>query len=300
MGPDDGRIRDEQIVADHLDPTGDRLREQGDAGGGVLGERVLDRNDREPFAPLDERRAHRVRVERTAVASQVVVAAVPELRRRDVEGDAHLCGGVVTGPFDGRAEQRKCTFVALELRPPAAFVGDAATTTLLMQEGTGGDVDLGCPLQCLGHARGARSNDEQVLDVEAAIGMGTAAEDLDLGEWQSGDRAPTVGEVPPKRCSACCGAQPCIGHRGGDGHVRTDRGPMLVRLELAEAGIKRGLIIDRQSPDGRHQQRRRMVDHLTHVEATDARTTVPSFRRLAAARARAGRRDGTSAHIAGT
>ena len=75
---------------------------------------------------------------------------------------------------------------------------------------------------------------------------------------------------------------------------------MLVRLDLSEAGIERGLIVDCDAQESRTQKRGCMVDHLAHVEATEARATVPSFRRLPAAGARTRWRDGTPADIAGS
>jgi hypothetical protein len=57
-------------------------------------------------------------------------------------------------------------------------------------------MDLGHPVQCLGERGRSARHDEHVLDVDPPAGVGTAAEDLDLGDATAIDVA--TAALPPR------------------------------------------------------------------------------------------------------
>ena len=167
----------------------------------------------------------------------------------------------------------------------------------LGQDPARGAVDLGRPVQRLREAGGTRADDQEVLDVEAAGGMGAAAEDLDLRQRQR-DRLATA-EMAPERQPARRGGRVRRRHRHRDRGVAAQP-PLVGRaVELDQPCVDRGLV-------GRIQAEQRRPDvSLTlataRVTSRPPNASPPSRRstRLAGAGRGAGRRDRPAAGTAG-
>ena len=123
--PDSVGVGDEKVVADHLDALADGGGEGGEALRVVLGERILDRQDRIALDPSQQHLAEPIRVELAPLEAEPVTAVAPEFRGRHIEGDRHLVARRVAGALDGAHEIVERFLVGGEGRPPAAFVGHA-------------------------------------------------------------------------------------------------------------------------------------------------------------------------------
>ena len=85
---------------------------------------------------------------------------------------------------------------------------------------TGGTVDFRRPVEGLGEVVGVDGDDHEVLNVDAARGMGAAAEDLNFGQRHRVGRG--AAEMNPQRlvrCGCCCVGS---GHRDSDDGVAAE------------------------------------------------------------------------------
>ena len=206
--PDPPGVRHQEVVADH-EAAAPHLPGEGDeALRVVLGQRVLDREDRIAAEPAEQQLDHAARVQLPAVAGEPVAPVAAELAGGDVERDRHLLVRPEAGPLDRPRQHRQRRLVVGELRPVAALVGDALEQALLGQELAGGAIDLGRPVQRLGEARRTRADHQEVLDVQPARGMGAATEDLDLRQRQAARprRRPDDAKAAGRAAAAACAA----------------------------------------------------------------------------------------------
>ena len=86
-------MRHQQVVADDLQLCARRVGEAREAVQVVLGQRVLDRDDRIALDPAQQHLDHAVGIELARFQRQPVAAATAELGGRDVERDGHLRAG---------------------------------------------------------------------------------------------------------------------------------------------------------------------------------------------------------------
>ena len=103
-------------------------------------------------------------------------------------------------------------------RPPATLIGNAGKPALLRHQAAGGDIDLVGDFERFVETRSARHHDHEVLDIDAAAGMGAAAEDLDFrqrdrGCVHSGQRCDATAERRA-RCGGSMEKTPRAGDRG--------------------------------------------------------------------------------------
>ena len=89
-GADPAGVGDQEVVADDEAAAPHLAGEGHEALRVVLGQRVLDRDDRVAGEPAQQQLDHAARVELAALARQPVAALAAELRGRDVERDRHL------------------------------------------------------------------------------------------------------------------------------------------------------------------------------------------------------------------
>ena len=178
------------------------LREHLHAGDVVLGERILDRHDREPIDPAEQDRTPLLSVEGPVVARQAVRAVGAQLGGGDVERDAHVAPGDEPARSDRLDERLEGFLVAVERRPPSALLGDAGQPAALVEPAAGGPVDLARPVEGFGEGGGAGRHDEEVLHVDAAVGVRAAAEDLDLRHRQRSSRRAAALATAARRVDA--------------------------------------------------------------------------------------------------
>src|SRR5262249_36262378 len=116
------RARDEEVVADELELRSERLRVRAPAVPVVLGEAVLDRDERVLRRPLlvarlEVARRHGALLAREGLA--LVAAVLRELARGDVEGERDVLAGLPLGRLDRRDQEVERGVVRLELRREA-------------------------------------------------------------------------------------------------------------------------------------------------------------------------------------
>ena len=283
------RAGDEIIVADHLDAVADRGGEALEPLVVILGERVLDRQDRIAVEPTKQHLGQRVAVELALIEAKTIAAALTEFRRGDVERQADILARNEAGAFD-RAHQRvERLLVGRERRPPAAFVGHALEEAAVGHDRARGAIDFGRHFQRLGEAFGARRDDHEILDVGSPSRMRAAAKDLDLR--QRNDRLSLAQEMAPERQAAACGRGMKDAERNGGQRVSAE--PRLVRrpVEGDELGVDRGLVerveADQRGRDFSCDPGKRIL----HVETAEALASIALVDRLAAPARGAGRRN---------
>ena len=145
------RVRDEQVVADELDPVAEPTGELGPAGPVVLGQAVLDRDDREPVRPVGPEIDELAGLERPAflredVARHAAIAAaalLDQLARRGVERDREVLARPVAGPLDRPEDHLDRGLVRGEARREAALVALAGRVAVLVEDRPERGEDLG-------------------------------------------------------------------------------------------------------------------------------------------------------------
>src|SRR5205085_2394542 len=110
-------------LADDLHPLAQLPRESLHCRRIVLGERVLDRDDRVAGEPPGEERMQLARGKAAVLEPEVVAAAAMELRRGDIQSDADVDTRLEACIGNGADELDERFLVAFERRPVAALVG---------------------------------------------------------------------------------------------------------------------------------------------------------------------------------
>ena len=107
-----------------------------------------------------------------------------EIAGRDVQRNGGLFARRVACALDGLHEERQDGFVAVEVGPEAALVGQAQILIALLENVAGRVIDIVGDLQCLSIGASAGGDQQEILDIGAPVGMSAAADDLDLGQRQ--------------------------------------------------------------------------------------------------------------------
>src|SRR5207247_3342279 len=113
-------VRDEEIVTDELHPVAQLGRERLPSRPIVLGEAVLDRDERIAVRPAPIERDHAGGVEGSLLSRQRVLPAREELGRRRVKRERDVSAGVVSGLLDRGEDELDGLLVAFEARRRAA------------------------------------------------------------------------------------------------------------------------------------------------------------------------------------
>ena len=147
-------VRDEEVVADELDAAAEPVGQRLPGGPVVLGEAVLDRDDREAVGEVGPEVDHPVAVERAALALEHVDAVAVQLARGRVERDRDLVA--VTGAL-GSLEDRLAGVVGrAEVGREAALVADARREPALLEQRLERVVALDADAERLGERRRRR------------------------------------------------------------------------------------------------------------------------------------------------
>ena len=123
---------------------------------------------------------------------------VPELARRDVEREEHVVARLVAGLRDRFEHQVDRLAVGRQARREAAFVADPGGMPLLLQDAAQRVEDLGAGAKRLGERRGADRHHHELLEVDAAVGVRAAVEDVHHRHRQHG--AAVRAAVQAGRC----------------------------------------------------------------------------------------------------
>src|SRR5262249_55801794 len=115
-----------------------------------------------------------------ALAFEAVRArlCVVELRRSDVEGDADLAAGLITGLLDGLHDDIECRLVVAQGRREAPFVTDSRAELPVGQNLLEGVERLGTGAERLAKAVETERHDHELLYVDAVVGVCAAVDDV--------------------------------------------------------------------------------------------------------------------------
>ena len=271
------RIGDEEVVADQLNAITELLCQLRPGVPVVLGEPVLDRDDREPFAELGPERWHLSAL--LLAALEAVDAVVEDLARRRIERDRNaLAVARALGRLEDDLDRR---LARLEVGREAAFVPDAGREPALFQQLLQRVIDLGADPQTLAERRRADRNDHELLQVDRVGRMSAAVDHVQHRHRQR--RRLLATEVAVE-------GLPRLGSRGlrdreRDTEDRVRAEPPFVRrpVELDQAAVEPGLVGSVQ-PGHLAVDLGDVRDRLRHALAAPLGTTVAQLDRLVHAR----------------
>ena len=146
----------------------------------LLRTRIFDEQHRIARAPVRQTCDPLRRMIRRGVCAQVVIVMPVELVRGDVERDGHVVEWFETGLFDRSREQLERRFIAGDIGPEAAFVGNAAQLTGRRQDFAERVINPRTPVECRAPVRNADRQRHDVLQIDATLRVGAAADDLNL------------------------------------------------------------------------------------------------------------------------
>ena len=171
-----GDVGDEQVVADDLDLVADLAHQRAPAGPVVLGQRVLDGDDREVVDPLGVDVGHLVGGQ--AAALEGVAAVGEELGAGHVEGQGDVGAQLEAGGLDGGGDQLERRDVGRQVRREAALVAQSGGQALLLQHALERVVDAGTHLEGLAEGRRTDRSDHELLHVDVGVGVRAAVDDV--------------------------------------------------------------------------------------------------------------------------
>ncbi len=275
-----------------LDRRAEPGRQAGPARPVVLGQAVLDRDDREPLRPPGDRVHHLARRQGPA-PEQVGPVGPEEPAGGQVEGDGHVGAGLPAGALDRLGDQGDGLLGRGRGGAEAALVPHERGRAPLGQQGGGGVVDAVHPLDRRLEIGRAQRHGQHVLDVHPATGVEAPADDVHHGERQG--RPPITGEVPPQRHAPRHRAGPRAGGGDGDGGVGPEPRPVPGPVEVDHGPVEGALVRDvhaGQPLADRPPHRLQRTLHALAAEAADV--AVAALDRLvpASGRARGGLGEG--------
>ena len=144
-------------------------------------------------------------------------------------------------------------------------------------------IDLGGGGERRVEAVGAGDHHHEILDVDAPAGMGSAAENLDLGQRQAGRAAVEIGDMPPERDAGRGGARVQDRQRRRDGRVAAETRFQRRRVERQDRRVGAGLIGRVQILERGGDTFARSRQSLSDIETLQGRSAVAQIDRLARA-----------------
>ena len=287
-------VRDEEIVANELDPVPDRAGQMLPAIPVVFRHPVLDRDDRIAGAPvlieLDERR----RIERSPFALELVLAFLVELARRGVEGDRHILARLITGLLDCLHDQLQRVFVGAQVRRKTALIPHSGRQALLLQHALERLVDLGDRAHRFAEPRCADRAHHELLQVDRRVGVRAAVEDV--GHRQREQRRIVPAEVSVERNAPGLGGRVRHGKGYAENRIRAE--PCLVRrpIELDQRLVDALLVVDIEIPQPARDLALDVAHRPGHALAAVALgVAIPELDGFVHAGRRARRNDGATA-----
>ena len=294
------RVRAEQVVADQLDLRSEGRRDPRPAVPVVLGQRVLDEDDRVAVDPFAPERDHLRRAARRPVRLERDVGTVaPHLARRRIETDCDVGPGTVAGLPDRLDDQLDRFLVARQIRGEAAFVADAGRPAPAREQRPQGMEGLDAHAERLGERRRVVRGDLELLEVDRVVRVPPAVDDVEAGHRQQ--RRVAAAEMPVQRDAGRRGRRPRRRHRHAENRVGAEPGLVRGAVEFDQPPVEPALV-RRVVPGERPADLAVDVGHrLPDALAAVARAAVPQLRRLALAGRCAGRhargRDGAVVEV---
>ena len=260
--PDEGRVGDEQVVADELDTIAQARGEPAPARPVLLVEPVLDRHDRIAVHEVRPQLDHLIGRQHAALTLEVVGAVAVELAHRGVERDRHVLAGVVAGRTDGLDEQVERGGVGREVRSEAPLVPEAGREPATLQHGLEVVVDLGPHAQGLREARGTDGHDHELLHVDAGLRVAAAVEHVHARHREHVRVGAAEVGVQRQVRSRRCGLR--RRERDTEHRVRAEVRAVVGAVEIDEPCVKPALVGRIVSGDGRRDRTVHVRDRRQH------------------------------------
>ena len=170
-------IGHEEVVADQLHARAQLARQRLPSRPIVLGQSVLDRDDRIAVDPVAVQAHHLFRVARLFVRAREDVAAVlVEFAGGRVERERDVVAGPVAGLGDRFEDHLDRFLVVTQVGSEAALVADVGRLPALFQYAGQRVKDLGAHANRVGERRRAERHDHELLHVDAGVGVLAAVE----------------------------------------------------------------------------------------------------------------------------
>ena len=116
----------------------------------------------------------------------LLLFAVVELARSGIECDGDLFARLVAGLLDGFENQLDGLGIGFERGRESAFVADGGVVTLLLEHAFEGVEGFRGPAQGFAEALRANGHDHEFLEIDVAVGMRAAVQDVEHGRGQDG------------------------------------------------------------------------------------------------------------------
>ncbi len=173
-------VGDEEVVADELDLVSERFVEELPAGPVVLGQAVLQADDRVGLDPAGPELDHLRRIDLAVLRPQEVKPVLKEAARRRVEGDGDISPCLVARFFDGLEDLLDRFGVGLEGRSKPALVAHPRGVAARFEDALQGMIDLGAPAECFPERGSSHWGHHEFLEVGGLpVGVGAAVEDVE-------------------------------------------------------------------------------------------------------------------------
>jgi len=214
----------QQIVAHDLDAIPEPLRQRCPTGPVVLGQAVLQADDRIAPDPVGPEGDQVVTRQGALLAGEDVAPLAVDLGRGRVEGDRDLLARSVAGPLDGLQYHGDGVFVRRQAGGIAALVAHGRGEAALVEELAERVEGLCRPTQRLGEGRRAERRDHEFLEIGRVLGVLAAVQDV---HQRHGQDVGVVAKVPIQRLTLCGGCRVSRGQRHAEQGIGAQ--PPLVR-----------------------------------------------------------------------
>ena len=182
---------------------------------------------------------HALRVERLALAGQVVAAVLEELAGGDVQAQDDVLAQLVAGRLDALLDEGQ-RLLGVDVGGEAALVADGGVVAGVLEQLLERVEHLGAGAQGLAEALGPHRQDHELLDVERVVGMGAAIDDVHQRRRQHA--RVDAAQIAIERQAGADGGGPGGGEAHGQDGVGAETLLVLGAVELDHRGVERGLV----------------------------------------------------------
>ena len=288
-----GAVGHEQVVAHQLHRAAQLVGEQLPAVPVVLGDAILDRDDREAI----HQRRQLIHHLGAAVAAAVEGIAVvgKEFGAGHIQGQGNLVARAVAGLLD-RLHQQVARFDVAQIRREPPLIAHGRAQALVLEQALEGVEHLGAHAQRLAEGRRAVGHQHEFLEIQAVGRVGTAVDHIhQRHRQQRGHRATQVAvEGQPN----AVGGRPCRGQAHRQDRVGAEGRFVVGAVEFDHRRIHGGLIEGAQAAQGRGDLLLHVVHGLQHALAAVAAAAVAQFAGFMGTGAGAARHDRPAARTA--
>jgi len=204
------RVGGKHVVANQLHLAAQLIGKRLPARPIVFGHAIFDGDDRVLPHPFRQQFRELLAIAFPALDRETILSVLVEMAGGDVERDGYIFSRSVPGFLDAFDQQVEALDIAIERRPEAAFVGDGYRFAMRTENRFGPVINVGHHLDSLAVGARAHRDHQEILDIDAHVGMHPAADDLHL--WHRQSLGVGAAEIAIERHAAGIGRRPCGRH----------------------------------------------------------------------------------------